>query len=232
MVRRLTTVVIVGLVLTACGGGDGAEADEEATTTTESVASETTEAPTTTEAAAPETTAADDGGGTAGPLSQACQDLWVEYVKELDPIIDGRALLSLSEAEADQITAAVEPIEEKYDGLIVEGNCPGDIDLREDFELLGLLLELTEREAPGALPFIEFIAQQAGYYDDDDAVSGDCDEDLATLEALIDDNGVITNLDPEGQALYTSLVSSMFGTCQAELAAFMQGDKHQAFVGG
>lgn len=232
MVRRLTIAVIVGLVLTACGGDSG-DTSEETTTTTVAETSETTEASTTTtEASAPETTEADTDGVASGPLSQACQDLWVAYVKELDPIIDGRPLLSLTEEEANAITAATEPIEQRYDVLIVEANCPEDIDLRDDFELLGQLLDLTEREAPGALPFIEFIAQQAGYYDDETAASGDCDEDLSSLQAFVAEYGAISNLDAEGQARYTTLVSSLLENCQAEALAYIGGDEHQAFLNG
>lgn len=236
MRRTGVLILVVGLLVAACGGDDDtsdttqpgttAPGGEATTTTAGEEEPAATTAPTTTEAGEPAAGAAD-----TSVLTAECEEILAEFVKALEPVLDGRNPALLPEAEAEAIATEVEPIQQDFDAQADAAGCPST-DLRDDPEMVAAMLAVTEREAPGTLPMMQFIAQLAGYYDDvPDVSTGDCDTDLAALEALAA-AGPKIDMTIEDFIDYRNLTFSVFTNCPERASELFQSPEFTAWESG
>ncbi|HVR32757.1 MAG TPA: hypothetical protein VMS74_08605 [Acidimicrobiia bacterium] len=237
MRRAIAMVLGAGLVLVGCGGsGEGSPDTTEgaATTTAGSEGTAAARGSTTTLVDATTTSAAEEQDGDVDPLSvmsQECIDLFVEYAQALEPVIDGANPRFLTDGEMEALTAELDPIQEEYDAAVAESDCP-NTDIRTDRDLLTVMLHLTRTEAPGALPMMEWVADLADYYDDlPDISTGDCDVDLAELQATVSSVESPHQLQMTDLIDMENLFASLRESCPDRVADYFQSPEYQEWAG-
>lgn len=225
------------LLLASCGGGaQPSETTETTTTPPGSPTTTTTAAESTTVPIAPatSTTMADEPGSEVDPLSvmsQECIDLFVEYAQALEPVIDGANPDFLSDEELEALTSELDPIQIEYDAAVAASDCP-DTDIRTDRDLMTVMLDLTRSEAPGALSMMEWVADLGGYYDDfPDVSTGDCETDLAELQAKVRSTDTPNDLSRLDIIDMQNLVSSLHETCSDQVLEYFQSPEYRAWAG-
>jgi len=211
-IRVLT--LFLALALVACAG------DGDAGTT---VAGEvtTTEAgdPTTTPADLTTTTAADEeDGGTASldDMPAECVDALAGYLRAIEPVVENADFEAATADDLEALGTEIEAVSEEFSTQIEELDCP-DLEEADDEQALAAVIALAEREAPGTVGYLEWIQSFASVADSFEA-SGDCETDIAALQAIIDENPSMADL-PMGQVVEVGgLVASISTVCPPERA--------------
>lgn len=216
------------LGLAACGGGGG----DEATSTTP----QQEETP-TTQLSAPTTEAEDDDGETVaiGDIPQECVDAFVGYLREIEPFVEGIDWANASSTDLEALSESLEPVTEEYEATITTSDCD-DLDVNASAEeSFQYMIELAEQEAPGAVGYFEMIAGLAGSFggESDIEVANDCEADIATLQAIVDE-GVGMQERPIGDlAAIGALTTSITANCSLERAGeFFAQEDVTDFMGG
>lgn len=227
MTKRFAIAVFAVVFLIGACGGSG---DDETTSTG-------SDDPTETTGGLPDTTEP-DGGPSIGldDIPQECIDAFVEYLQAIEPII----------ADVDWENATMADLEAAGNAIAAEGDFA---DLNPDCDELNVdasneetfeyLLDLARDEAPDTLPYFEMLRDFVGGVDGGDGgdgggeASGDCETDIATLQAMIDEGGTISDLAFADLALVGSLSSSIGVNCSQERSAeFFSQEDVTAFLGG
>jgi hypothetical protein len=94
------------------------------------------------------------------------------------------------------------------------------------------LLDLARSEAPGTVAYLEFtfamLAQAGG---EGSPVSGDCDTDIAAVEAIVDGGGTVADLTMAEVNRLTSLMTAIGRECPLEKATeFFERAEIEAFM--
>lgn len=154
---RYTAFLLAPLALAAACGGDDAATTTAAAATTAAGAATTAGAVDATTAPIVEATTAPAAGGGAGALSDRCLELWGQYARTIEPIVSQVDWTDVVAAEA--AVASITPaLETAVAPLDAEFDAEGCNDLNTiDAETSAQLLEVTAAEAPGAVPFVEFV---------------------------------------------------------------------------
>ena len=207
MTKRLLIVLLLVLAA-ACGGA--AES-----TTTEAPADTTT---TTTTAAVEE---GEEDGDTDNTVSiadmpQECIDAFVEFLQAIEPIVEGfdfdNASMDQFETMGTELEAAGATQAAEMESL----NCPDASGTDE--EAFAAMIEIAEREAPGAVPYFRWIEDFAGSVGESGvgSSSGDCETDIGALEAVIADNETMGDLTMSEVAEVGTLMTAITTECSAE----------------
>lgn len=217
--------MVLALVVAACGGGQG---DDAGTTTT--AGSETT-----TTGNAQTTTTREGGGGSIGlnDIPQECIDIFVEYLQAIEPAVEAIDWDNATNADLTGLSDAIDPDSSTYDQDLTEAGCD-DLDVEldaSDEETFQFIIDLAQDNAPGVVPYFEWIRDFA--VGTGEEASGDCDTDIATLDGIIAEGGTMQDR-PIGELTYIgSLVSSVGLNCSPEKSsAFFERADVQAFLGG
>lgn len=226
MIRKFHLALVVALVIAACGGA--------ATTTTIADGSETTtSAPDDTTTTT--TVGSDDGsGGSVGfdDIPQECIDAFVAFLQDIEPALEGIDWANASAADLEEISTQIDPFTTAYEDSLTDAGCD-ELDVEVDAtdeETFDFLIGLAEDEAPGAVGYLEWIRDFAGVVGQE--ASGDCDTDVAALEAVIAAGGTMQDL-PLAEVTYVgNLMTSVQLNCSAEQAAeFFSRADVLAFLG-
>jgi len=226
--RRLGIVLLVTmLVLAACGDEAGDDGTVESDGTETTVVS-TTEAPVTTE----------DGGSPSVGLDdipQQCIDAFVAYLQAIESVVDDVDWSEATVAELEELGSALEPATAELENATADSQCE-DIEVdatnEESFEYM---IELAQREAPGTVGYLEMIRGLGEGLGEGSsiAVTGDCESDIQTLQAIVDEGGTIEDLPIAESGAIAGLIASISANCSQERTAevFSQEDI-TGFMGG
>jgi hypothetical protein len=248
--KRLATLAVAGLLaLSACGGDDSAATDttggtettggvdttggEETTPTTG--AADTTVEDTTTEDTATEDTATEDTatGDTvlienASDLPDECRALIVDVLKTIEPEVAAIDWATATTADLEGLTA-LDSLDEPFaDAPDCDRYQPAN-----DEDAFEVIAEIAADEAPGTLPFFEFILALSGSGEELAPADVTCDEaktiitDLAAKYPTINDVPVaeLTEVSPVLTALNTVCTPD-------ELSTFFALPEITTFLGG
>ena len=206
---RFVTLVSVLLVLAACGGAatDGSTAVPADGTTTGGA--DVTSPP-------DQITVPPDDPGTVDDISDMpaeCIDAFSAFLQEIEPIVQDIDFENSTMADLEEMGTALQPATEAFEAETV--NCP-DLDLSNE-EGIALMREIAERDAPGTLAYFiwleEFLAEMES---GGAAVSGDCETDIAALQAIIDQGGTMADLTMGEMSAVTSLMTALTTECSPE----------------
>lgn len=225
MIRKFHLALVVALLIAACGGGATATTVADGSATTTAAPSDTT---TTVEASD------DGGGGSVGldDIPQECVDAFVAFLQDIEPALEGIDWANVSGADLEEISTQIDPFTAAYEDSLADAGCD-ELDVEVDAtdeETFDFLIGLAEDEAPGTVGYLEWIRDFAGAVGQE--ASGDCDTDIAALEAVIAAGGTMQDL-PLAEVTYVgNLMTSVQLNCSAEQAAeFFSRADVLAFLG-
>lgn len=232
-VSRKFSISLLAMVLlfAACGGGGGDATD---TTADQDEVTTTAAAPTTTAAPATTATTEDDGGRPSvgmGDIPQECIDVLADYLRAIEPTVEVVDWETADLSTLEEVANTLEATYEEHEEAIEAAGCDEyDVEATDE-ESFEFLIALAESEAPGTVPYFEMIGELgtgAG-----EAVSGDCETDIAALQALVTEHGSMENLAVADLTKVGTLAESITSTCTLERATefFEQADV-VAFMGG
>ena len=257
----------LGLVVGACGGGDDASTPDDAADVSTDVSVEpsgevteeptagdepTADDPTDGESTADEMTgdtademtgddeADDTGGGTEirsmNDVPQECRDEMARFLREVEPIVSSIDWENASFSDFEGISDDFEAISDDFEASSASAGCD-DLDFVGENET-ELLIEFARDEAPGTVPFLEFISvlsEAATPGGDGGSASGDalesCDDAIAWIEGLLAEYDSFADV-PAAELLQFTQLSSLFGTCSPEQLAFFDSPEVAAFLEG
>lgn len=235
---RRALFVTIALVLGACGGSDqgstSTSGQSETTATVSEPAATTAPESETTTTSSPTTTTTEEPSAQIDPLtvmSQECIDLLVDYIQALEPHLGGLNPSFLTQEELEAMTTVIDPIQADYDAQVASSDCP-QTDLRSDRDLITVMLEITEAEAPGALPMMGWVADLAGYYDEaPDISSGNCDTDLASMQQIVADYPEGARYLPMGDFVdLRNLADSLRQACEDRLLEYFNSAEYEEWA--
>lgn len=199
---RSMTVVVLALVMVACGSDPATE------TSPGSSDPSPVEAPTSATSSTT-TPAVGDVGGWPG----ACVDVFVSMLKEMEPIVEGVGLEEIFEDEEFEGADELDEIGDRYMAQLEDLDCPqvrGEAAYRQ-------LIQLAERHAPGTVEYMEAFAQIAELVEGWEDEEQDCDDLLAAAEALLDPSIPIEDMSPQDQLEASRLVTAMMSNCDLDV---------------
>ncbi|MGH8915831.1 MAG: hypothetical protein ACRDZM_15120 [Acidimicrobiia bacterium] len=226
--RVLRTMgLIMALLIAACGGGGAAGTtagtDDSTTTSNAAAATTVTTAPAESE---------DDGGDTVAfeDMPAECVDLFVSFLRAMEPALEGVDFETMTADDLEALGAELEAATGDYESEVENLDCP---DVAEaDEEAFAKMIEVAEREAPGTVAYLEWIQSFAEGEGSAGSASGDCETDIAAMEAIVAANESVGQLPMDQVIEVGALVSSITVACSperaeeffsdAEVAAFLQ----------
>ena len=189
------SIIVLALVLVACGGDGGTDTTLAETTTT-----------------------VDEGSaGTVdfADMPQECIDALVGYLQAIEPAVDGVDFESTTGEELEAMGTELEALSEDYTTAIEDLDCPDPAG--SDEEAFAAIIELAEQEAPGTVGYLQWVQSFAAGFGDAE-VSGDCETDISALRAVIDENSSMSDLTMTQVVQVGSLVASISTACSPERA--------------
>jgi hypothetical protein len=223
-------MLLMALVaLAACGGGgDGATttagAEDEATTTTAAEAEATT------------TTAADeDEGGESvsiDDIPRECMEAFVAFLREIEPLVEPIDWANATTEDLEEVGTALEPIGTEYETTFETAGCD-DIQLEgTDEEQFEVMIAIAEREAPGTVGYFEWIRDFATGSSDAPEASGDCETDIAAMQAIVDEGQTMNQLPIAELQSVGTLMTAIAMECPPERSAeFFEKEDVANFTG-
>jgi len=197
------------LVMAACGGGASGD-------------STTVPADTTTDGAdvtsPPESTTVPDESdpGTITDLSDMpaeCVDAFRAFLQELEPIVEDIDFENATMADLEEFSTQIEPIATQFEDETA--SCP-ELDLSTE-ESIAFMREVAEQDAPGTVAYFdwleEFIASVEG---GGASASGDCETDIAALQAYVDRGGTMADLTMSELTAVSTLMTAVSTECMPE----------------
>ena len=208
MTKRLLIVLLLVLVA-ACGGA--------ADSTTTGASAETTAAPTTTGAVA------EEGGEDTGTdntvsiadMPEECIDAFVQFLQAIEPVVADFDFENASVDEFEAMGTELETVGAEQEAEMESLNCPDTSGTDE--ETFAAMIDIAEREAPGAVPYFRWIEEFAGAFGEGGSTaSGDCETDIGALEAVIADNETMGDMTMTEVAEVGALMTAITTECSAE----------------
>ncbi len=229
-VRTIRIAVLLALILAACGGGAG-------TSTTTAGADATTTAPAdeaTTTAGVTDTTVDEDDGPTVGldEIPQECLDALAGFLRVIEPIVEPVDWDNATMEDFEELGTAIEEETASYEEEITEAGCEEvDVDV-DDEEAFQFMIDFAEDEAPGTVGYLTWIRGFLGTPTGTDA-SGDCETDIAAVQAVVDQGGTMSELPLTEVARIGGLMGSITSVCSAERASeFLSQPEVEEFMSG
>lgn len=225
MSKRLLTLLVV--LVTACGG-------TAATTTAAEPDDTTTTAAPVDEAGEDE--GAEDGSGETvdfADMPQECIDAFVDFLRAIEPTVEGFDFESATIEDMETMGTELEAVTEGPAAEMESLNCPDPTG--SDEETFAAMIEIAEREAPGTVAYFEWIKELAGSFGSGDGTStgssGDCETDIAAMEAMIAEHDTMADLTFDDIAQFGALMTTITGTCSSERAQeFLSQPEVQEFM--
>ena len=220
--RVLIALCSMVLLVAACGGGEGGDTtapSDEGTPTTVAV----------------DTTSGDDGP-TVGldEIPQECIDAFGAYLRDIESVVETIDWENATMEEMEEIGTALEPATTEFEEST--GSECEDINVdASDEESFDFMIELARNEAPGTVAYLEMIRGLAGEFGEgaDIPVAGDCETDIETLQALVDEGGSMEDRTMAEIAAIGGLITSITSNCdQTRALEFMEAEDVAAFLGG
>jgi|GEM_PF-696419 len=218
--------VVLALVLAACGGGEATDtttADPGAATTTAgggaTTAAATPDATTTTVGDSGE----DDDGGTVSfeDVPAECVAAFVDYLQQIEPIVEGLDFESLTLEEFGALAESPELTEASTDFEATQSANCSDIDLEvEEDESWQQMLALARDEAPGTVGYLEYLRTFVTSFGEGSsgATSGDCETDIAALMEWVNSGTSFQDLSAAEGAQVAALLGAIQTECSVERA--------------
>ena len=221
MTKRLLIVVMV--LLAACGG-------TAASTTT--AVSETTTASTTT-TAAPEESTDDTTTETVNlaDMPQECIEAFVQFLQAIEPVVADFDFESASLDDMEVMGTELEAVSAEQTAAMEDLNCP-DV-AGTDEETFAAMIDIAEREAPGTVPYFQWIQSFSESLGGEGGLtsSGDCETDIGALEAVIAEKESMGALTMSELTQVGTLMTAITTECSAERTAeFFAQPEVEAFL--
>lgn len=189
------SIIVLAVVLVACGRDGG----------TETTLAETT------------TTVVDGSAGTVdfADMPQECIDAVVGYLRAIEPAVEDVDFDTTTGEELEAMGTELDALSEDYTTAIEDLDCPDPSGSDED--AFAAIIELAEQEAPGTVGYLQWVQGLATGFGDAE-VSGDCETDISALRAIIEENSSMSDLTMTEVVQVGSLVASVSTACTPERA--------------
>jgi hypothetical protein len=190
------SIVVLAVVLVACGGDGGTDTTQAETTTTE---------------------AAEASRGTVdfADMPEECIDALVGYLEAIEPAVEGIDFETTTGPELETLGTELAELSEDYTTTIEDLDCPDPAG--SDEEAFASIIELAEQDAPGTVGYLQWVqSSMAGF--EGAEVSGDCETDISALRAIIDEKSSMSDLSMTEVVQVGSLVASISTNCSADRA--------------
>lgn len=222
---RFLALLALMLVLAACGGGD--DGSDTTTSDTSAAGSDTTVGGMDS-TSTPEDDDDQPVVSSLDDMPRECVDAFVEYLRAIEPTVEGIDFDAATSDDLDELFSDLEPISEEFDARTADLDCP---DLDEDVDEFPALIEIASREAPGTVGYLNLIASFVGFGGGGAEASGDCETDIAAVQAYVDQGGTMSDLPMADFAPLLALLTSLSTVCSAERSAeFFSQDDVTAFM--
>ncbi|HLF60884.1 MAG TPA: hypothetical protein VI980_06885 [Acidimicrobiia bacterium] len=199
---RFAVLVMIALVIAACGGEGGTTTVPGDGTT--SGGADATNPP-------EQTTAPADDPGTITDINDAppeCIEAFKAYLQALEPYVQDIDFENATLTDLEPLFAELEPISSDFED--VTANCP-ELDATDE-ESLALMREFAEREVPGTAGYFAWIEESFAAVDAA-APSGDCETDIAAAQVYVDKGGTISDLTLAEITAVSNLMSAIGTEC-------------------
>jgi hypothetical protein len=236
--RPSALLAVAAFVLAACSGGD-----DTADTTADTGADSTPDATTDTR---PATTTDDDtvadtddtdtddtdtdgtgsapAGGSVGSLAdvpEQCRELMADFLRDVEPIVAPIDWQNASLADFERIADEFQQRADDFDGDAVERECDA-LEFAADDDGLGLIIELAEEVAPGAVAFFGFLdTMRSGMTpsgDDAAAPARDCGDAVALFEGWLNEYDAFSEVPISELAKLGDMAAAMSSCTPAQLS--------------
>jgi hypothetical protein len=149
-------------------------------------------------------------------MPEACVDALVDYLRAIEPAVEGVDFENIGEDELASVMAELEAASGETTAEIDGLQCPSPEG--SDDEALAAVIALAEREAPGTVGYLEWIAAFAAGFPDLGEASGDCEADMAALQSVVDDGRTMSDLTMAQVVEVAGLAASVSTNCSPERA--------------
>ncbi len=125
--------------------------------------------------------------GAASALSDDCAELFVDFLKEIEPYV---AEIDWDQTTVGSIGVVTDELEQSGIELAERSDALGcdDYDPSADAEVYAALLELARAEAPGSVGWLEYVNSLGPEpLGDEMTFDGDCSDALAVVERYVDE---------------------------------------------
>jgi hypothetical protein len=209
--RRIGLALL--LLLAACGGDGTAD-------TTAAAAAETT-APTTAAVVETTTAGAEDTDDTEtvafDEVPAECREAFVAYLQEIEPLVED---FDFEGATMEDFTALSESPEfaaatTEFETDSQTAGCD-DINVEmEEEESWNQLVDLAASEAPGTVPYLEYLRNFITSMDGgtSEAASGDCETDIAAFLVRVEGEKTMTQLTVSEVMEVSALLAAIQAEC-------------------
>jgi hypothetical protein len=151
-----------------------------------------------------------------GEMPEECIDAFVEYLRVIEPVVEGIDFENLSGTDLETLGSELEGVSADMTGEIEGMGCPDPVG--SDAEAFSAVIAIAEREAPGTVGYLEWVAAAVSDLEGSVDVSGDCETDIEALQAIIDQGGTMSDLAMTQVVEVGSLVASISTVCSPERA--------------
>jgi hypothetical protein len=215
---RMVTCSVLVLVIAACGG-----AASDGSTTAPGVGTSLPD----------QTTVRADDPGTVTDIDDMpaeCVAAFSTFLQEIEPIVQDVDFDTSSMTDLEEMGTALDPAIDAFE--VETADCP-DLDLSNE-EGIAFMMEIAERDAPGTLAYFAWLEEFLASVDDStSAVSGDCETDIAALQAIVDQGGTMAEMTLGDVTAVTALMGALASECppgrfqefleQPDVAAWQSG---------
>lgn len=218
--RLAAAATLMAVSMVACGDGGPAGTGRSGTGSPASSATgapvASTTSPSTTEASpTPDLTDA----------AQGCIDVFVRFLVDIEDVVTGFDFARATLFDYRDFSLALAPAGRRLSERIEGMRCaePGGAP-RED--LIPLIMDTAEREAPGSVPYLELTLELSKL-----PVAASCTKDIATLRRYVQAGGTVSDLPVAERFHAFSLAASIDFTCSLQTAgAFLYRDDVARFL--
>ena len=163
----------------------------------------------------PTTVPGDDDPGVASldDMPAECLQAFTDFLQAIEPYVEDVDFANTTGTELEALTTEMEPISDSFEAEVA--NCP-DLDV-SDADSIAAMQELAEREAPGTAAYFAWLASFLANVDDGgSSVSGDCETDIAALQAFVDRGGTMADLTMDELTEVSNLMVAAGTECAPE----------------
>jgi hypothetical protein len=229
--------------------------DDEATSTEEPAAdepetSDDADDPTTGETADADTDDGDDAGDDDGDddgddaggvtvrsiddIPEVCRDEMAEFLRAVEPIVSTIDWQTATMADFEQIATEFEAQAEEFELATSDAGC-NELTFADESEG-SILIEFAEKEAPGAVGFLEFLEQMrtGATPDDEGSAAPDgietCQDAIDFLQGLMDDYESMSGV-PAAELVKIPNIAPLYAECTPEQLEFFDNPELEQFMG-
>ena len=232
MSKRL--LILLFVLVTACGG-------TAASTTTAEPDDSTTTAASVDEEGGGEDVGGEDEGGENGSgetvdfadMPQECINAFIDFLQAIEPIVEGFDFENATMEDMETMGAELEAVTEGPAAEMEDLDCPDPSGTDE--ENFAAMIDIAEREAPGTVAYFEWIEELAGSFGGGGGTStgssGDCETDIAAMEAMIAEHDTMADLTFDDISEFGALMTTITSACSTERAQeFLSQPEVQEFM--